>query len=179
MKKLYNLLAIVSLLFSANSFAASKVELDAKSDAAVKTFYKTVPAGRELAGKAKAMLVFPTVIKGGLGIGAEYGEGILYVGNIKQGYYRTVSASVGFQAGGQVKTQVILFMTNEALNKFKSSKGWKAGVDGSVAIATLGAGGAIDTNTLNSPVIGFILGNKGLMYNATIEGSKISKIKKK
>jgi len=179
MKKLYSLIAIASFIFSTNAFAASKVELDAKADAAVKTFYKTVPAGRELASKAKAMLVFPTVIKGGLGIGAEYGEGILYVGKSKRGYYRTVAASVGFQAGGQVKTQVILFMTNDALNKFKSSKGWKAGVDGSVAIATLGAGGAIDTNTLNQPVIGFILGNKGLMYNATIEGSKITKIKKK
>lgn len=173
-------LALAALLtISSHAMAMSKVELNAKSDAALKVFYADVPAGKELARKAKAILVFPSVIKAGLGIGGEYGEGVLYVGGKKAAYYSTAAASIGFQAGGQVKTQIMLFMTNEALANFRSSKGWKAGVDGSVAIATIGAGGAIDTNTANQPVIGFIFSNKGLMYNATIEGSKITQIKKK
>ncbi len=167
------------LVFSSSAQAMSKTELNAKADAAVKVFYADVPAGKELARKSKAMLVFPSVLKAGLGIGGEYGEGVLYQGGKKVAYYSTAAASIGFQAGGQVKTQILLFMTDEALKNFRNSKGWKAGVDGSVAIATIGAGGALDTNTVNAPVIGFVFSNKGLMYNATIEGSKITEIKKK
>ena len=93
-------------------------------------------------------------------------------------YYNTVAGSIGFQLGVQVKRQIILFLEKDALKKFRNSEGWEVGVDGSVAIATLGAGGEIETKTLNEPVVGFIFGNKGLMYNLSLEGSKISKIEK-
>lgn len=93
-------------------------------------------------------------------------------------YYSTASASIGFQLGGQIKSQVILFMTRQALERFRNSKGWKAGVDGSVAVAAVGAGGEIDTNTAKKPIIGFIFSNKGLMYNLTFEGSKFTKLNK-
>ena len=62
--------------------------------------------------------------------------------------------------------------------KFRASKGWKAGVDGSVALATLGAGEAIDSETAKKPIIGFIFSNKGLMYNLTFEGSKVTRLKR-
>ena len=91
-------------------------------------------------------------------------------------YYNIAAASIGFQLGAQARSQIILFMTESALSKFRASEGWKAGVDGSVALATLGAGGAIDTETAKKPIIGFIFSNKGLMYNLTFEGSKITKI---
>jgi hypothetical protein len=93
-------------------------------------------------------------------------------------YYNIAAASIGFQLGAQARSQIVLFMTPGALSKFRSSKGWKAGVDGSVALATLGAGGAIDSETARKPIIGFIFSNKGLMYNLTFEGSKISPIRK-
>jgi len=93
-------------------------------------------------------------------------------------YYNTAAASIGFQLGAQVKSQVILFMSNDALKKFRASDGWKAGVDGSVALATLGADGSVDSDTAQKPIIGFIFSNKGLMYNLTFEGTKMSKIKK-
>jgi lipid-binding SYLF domain-containing protein len=118
--------------------------------------------------------VFPSVLKAGFGVGGEYGEGALVIGGRNAGYYNTVSASIGFQLGAQARSIVILFMTRDALASFQRIYGWKVGVDGSVAILTASAGGSIDTNLF--PVIGFILDAKGLMYNLTLEGSKITRI---
>ncbi len=158
--------------------AASKDELDAEVREAVSNFYQHTAAGKELAAKASGMLVFPNVIKAGIGVGGEYGEGALLVDGKPLAYYNIASASIGFQLGAQARSQIVLFMTPASLTKFRNSKGWKAGVDGSVALATLGAGGAIDSDTAKKPIIGFIFSNKGLMYNLTFEGSKISRINK-
>ncbi|MGQ0383504.1 MAG: BPSL1445 family SYLF domain-containing lipoprotein [Gammaproteobacteria bacterium] len=157
----------------------SREELDADVREAVAELYKHSSAAKELAGRAAGMLVFPKVVKGGIGLGGEYGEGALLVGGRTIAHYNIVSGSIGFQLGLQQKSQVILFMTQSKLDRFRKSKGWKAGVDGSVALATLGAGGQIDTETARKPIIGFIYSNKGLMYNLTFEGSKITKIDKK
>jgi lipid-binding SYLF domain-containing protein len=92
------------------------------------------------------------------------------------GYYNLISASFGFQLGVQERSVIIMFMTQGALNQFDRTAGWKVGVDGSVAIITVGIGGSIDTDKVTSPVIGFIIDQKGLMYNLTLEGSKISRI---
>ena len=172
------ILACAGSFLSAAASAASKEEIDAKVQEAVENFYKQTSAGRGLAQKASGMLVFPEVFKAGVGIGGEYGEGALVVKGKPIAYYSTASASIGFQLGAQVKSQVILFMNPKVLEAFRKSKGWKAGVDGSVALATLGAGGEIDTNTIKEPIIGFIFSNKGLMYNLTFEGSKITKLER-
>ena len=168
------LLAFVTL----PAHAASKEELDAKVDEAMTELFKHSSAAKELAAKAAGILIFPEVTKGGIGIGGEYGEGALQIGGKTVAYYNTVSGSIGFQLGLQQKSQAILFMTKKEFDKFQKSDGWKAGVDGSVALATLGAGGQIDTETAKKPIIGFIYSNKGLMYNLTFEGSKITKIDK-
>jgi len=165
------------VLFAAvNAWAASREEINAEVRQTVQEFYKHTSAGKELSQKAAGMLVFPSVVKAGIGVGGEYGEGSLLVGGKPVAYYNIAAASIGFQLGAQARSQIILFMTESALSKFRASEGWKAGVDGSVALATLGAGGAIDTETAKKPIIGFIFSNKGLMYNLTFEGSKITKI---
>jgi len=173
--------AMLSLAFAPAS-AATREELDAEVREAVSALYKHSSAAKELAGRSAGMLVFPRVVKGGIGIGAEYGEGALLVGGETVGYYNIVAGSIGLQLGVQLKSQAILFMSQGELDKFRNSggskDGWKAGVDGSVALATLGAGGQIDTETSKKPIIGFIFSNKGLMYNLTFEGAKISKIDK-
>ncbi|MBN0987435.1 YSC84-related protein [Amphritea pacifica] len=177
MKFLTVLLASSLLAFlpvSAN--AASAQEIDAKVNQTLKEFYHHSPAGKELARKAVGVLIFPDVIKAGMGIGGEYGEGALRLGGKTAAYYNVASASIGFQLGAQIKSEVLLFMSQEALDKFRNSDGWEAGVDGSVALATVGAGGQIDSNTVQQPIIGFIFSNKGLMYNLSIEGSKITRI---
>lgn len=168
--------ALLGLVQPQPASAASKAEIDAKAQQAVQDFHRHTGAGKRLAQKAAGMLVFPEVYKAGIGIGGEYGEGALLIKGRTAAYYSTAAASIGFQLGAQVKSQIILFMNREALEGFRKSRGWKAGVDGSVALATLGAGGEIDTDTANKPIIGFIFSNKGLMYNLTFEGSKISRI---
>ena len=156
------------------SEAASAEEIDAGVAATLRRFYRQVDAAPELVEKAAALLVFPTVIKAGFGIGGEYGEGALVIRGRTAGYYNTVTASIGFQLGAQARAIIILFMTGDALASFRRIDGWKIGVDGSVAIITVSAAGSLDTNLF--PVIGFILDAKGLMYNLTLEGSKISRI---
>lgn len=179
MKILRRLFAVFALVLALSpAHGASKDELDAEVREAIAAFHQHTSAGKELADKASGMLVFPNVIKAGVGIGGEYGEGALLVGGKTTAYYNIAAASIGLQLGAQARSQIVLFMTPGALAKFRASKGWKAGVDGSVALATLGAGGAVDSETARKPIIGFIFSNKGLMYNLTFEGSKISPIKK-
>ncbi|HEY4039407.1 MAG TPA: YSC84-related protein [Burkholderiaceae bacterium] len=163
-------------LSSSPSAAASKEELDAHVREAIGDLYRASPAARELAGKAAGMLVFPSIIKAGFWVGGEYGEGALEIGQKTVAYYNVVSASFGLQAGVQDKSVALLFMTPDALAKFRESQGWKAGVDGSIAFVTLGAGKDFDSETLQKPIVGFVFNNKGLMANLTLEGSKISQI---
>ena len=158
------------------SHAASAAAIDADVNATLHSFEDQIPGARELAIKAAGILVFPSVVKAGIGVGGEYGEGLLIIHGRPGGYYNLVSASFGFQLGVQSRSVIIMFMTQDALASLQNSYGWKAGVDGSIAIVTLGTGGSIDTENLTGPVIGFILDPTGLMYNLTLEGSKISPI---
>jgi lipid-binding SYLF domain-containing protein len=158
------------------SRAASGPEIDASVNATLNQFFARVPYSRDLANKALAVLVFPTIVKAGFGIGGEYGEGELQIRGRNAGYYNIASASIGFQFGAQARSVIIMFMTPGALDQFRATDGFKVGVDGSIAIIAIGAGGAIDTNSVTKPVIGFIFDQKGLMYNLTLEGSKISRM---
>ena len=176
--QLWFLLLISMMLIVPSAQAASRQEIDAKVREALDTLYTNSSSAKSLSRKAAGILVFPEVYKAGFGIGGEYGEGSFLRGGKTLGYYSLVSASVGLQFGAQMKAEVILFMTKASMNNFLNSDGWEAGVDGSVAVATLGAGGEIDSQTAQQPIIGFIFSNKGLMYNLTIEGAKITKIDK-
>ncbi len=146
---------------------------ETKVDETIELFKKEVNGADVFLSQSAGYLVFPRVIKIGIGVGGETGEGALRVGGVTDAYYRTSAASIGFQLGAQAKSIVIAFMTKESLDKFRNSEGWKIGVDGSVALIDLGAGKTIDTNNIKDPVVGFIFGSKGLMYNLTLEGSKI------
>lgn len=173
--KLPKILApFVLLVLALPGQAASRQEIDAYVDEALGQFRQHTSAGASLASRARGMLVFPKVYKAGFGLGGEYGEGALRVGGRNVAYYSTAAASIGLQVGAQRKSQIILFMTDEALNKFRASKGWEVGVDGSVALADMGAGEAIDSQTLKQPIIGFIFSNAGLMFNLNLEGTKIT-----
>jgi lipid-binding SYLF domain-containing protein len=158
------------------STAEKKAEIDKGVDATLATLYGSVAGSRELAAKARGILVFPKVLNAGLGIGGEFGDGALRVGGRTIDYYRTTSVSFGFQAGAQSKALIFMFMTQEALDKFMKSKGWTAGADASVTVMKTGANATIDTQSLNNAVNAFALSNAGLMAGATIDGTKISKL---
>jgi lipid-binding SYLF domain-containing protein len=176
-------LIIAILIFNGAVFvnmakAASAKEIDIKVDAALEKFTKEIGGAQDFLKKAMGVLVFPSVIKAGFGIGGEYGEGALRIADKTVDYYSTAAASIGLQLGAQSKTVILIFLDKDELIKFRNSSGWEIGVDGSVALVTLGAGGSIDTTNIKDPVVGFIFGNKGLMYNLTLEGSKITKLKR-
>ncbi len=160
------------------ALAASKAEIDARVKGALEQLYQRSPAARELAAKASGVLVFPNVIKAGFGLGGEFGEGSLLVNGAPVQYYRVASASLGFQIGGQSRSQVLMFMTAAALDGFRNSDGWEAGVDGSIALVEFGVGQDLSTYSGTEPIIGFVFGNKGLMYNLSLEGTKFWKITK-
>jgi lipid-binding SYLF domain-containing protein len=160
------------------SEAGSAAEIDADVRSTLKEFFLQVRGSRELVSKSTAVLVFPSVIRAGIGIGGEYGEGALLTRERTIDYYNIVSGSIGFQLGAQSRSVIIVFMTPDALAGFRRTYGWKAGVDASVAIITVGAGGSIDTSRIASPIVGFIFDGKGLMYNLTLEGSKITRIRR-
>ena len=168
----------LALLGMSTALAASADKIDREADTALEVFKAQVDGSEVFLNQAAGYLVFPRVIKVGIGVGAETGEGALRVGGQTVAYYRTTSGSFGLQLGAQAKSIVIAFMTREALEKFRNSDGWKVGVDGSVALIDIGAGKSIDSQNVNDPVVGFVFGSKGLMYNLTLEGTKFSKLDK-
>ncbi len=170
--------AVSGFLWSHDTNAASAREIDVKVDVALERFEREVGGGKRFLASAEGVLVFPSVIKAGIGIGGEYGEGALRINGKTVAYYSTAAASIGLQLGAQSKTVVLVFLDKKALSDFRNSSGWKAGVDGSVALITLGAGGTVDTENIKDPIVGFVFSNKGLMYNLTLEGSKYTKLDK-
>ena len=141
-------------------------------------FKEEVPGAEKFLQKAEGVLMFPDVVKAGFGIGGEYGEGALLIKGKTVDYYSTAAASIGFQFGAQFKTVMLIFLEKDALDKFRNSDGWEAGVDGSVALVKLGTGKDINTVNFEDPIVGFVFSNKGLMYNLTLEGSKMTRMNK-
>lgn len=164
---------VSAMILPAVANAESALVTETKVDETIEVFKQEVNGAEVFLSQSAGYLVFPRVIKIGIGIGGETGEGALRVGGVTDGYYRTSSGSIGFQLGAQAKSIVIAFMTKESLDKFRNSDGWKIGIDGSVALIDLGAGKTIDSHNIKDPVVGFIFGSAGLMYNLTLEGSKI------
>lgn len=180
--KVRDLLAIAGVMMigftmSSASLARSKAEIDVSASAALTKFYALNPMNKDLADKAAGVLVFGHVTKAGAGVAGEFGEGELQVHGATVEYYSVSSASVGLTLGMAHHSEVILFMTQAALDKFTHSDGWSVGADGSFALVSKGAAGQYDTVTLSKPVLGFVFHEKGLMGDLSLEGSKISKIK--
>lgn len=156
--------------------AAKRQAISANVDGAMTKLQAQVPDSAEMVRNAKGVLVFPRVVSAGLVVGGSYGQGELRVNNKAEGYYSTTAASVGLLAGADSKAMYILFMTDEALQKFRASKGWTAGADASVSLFKAGVNASVDTQTMKQPVIGYVLTNAGAMANVSIDGTKISKL---
>lgn len=169
-------LLFVCLLIPGLTQAKSGQQIDIEVDAALERFRTDVDGAEAFLAKADGVLVFPSVFKAGIGIGGEYGEGALRVGGKSVEYYSTAAASIGLQLGAQAKTVIVVFLEPQALAEFRDSSGWKAGVDGSIAVVEWGVGESLDTVEISDPIVGFIFGNKGLMFNLSLEGSKFTKL---
>jgi lipid-binding SYLF domain-containing protein len=168
--------AAVSLLLSSVTLAATKAEIDQRVHATMQQFYQLNPSHRDLVSRAKGVLVFPKITKGGIGVGGQFGEGALRIDGKNVAYYSISSASVGLTLGLAKHKEIILFMTQETLDKFTTSHGWSIGADTGVAVLSKGAGGDYDTQTLQRPILGFVFGEKGVIGDVSLEGSKVNKL---
>ncbi len=164
-----------ALTFSVLAPAATTSEINTRVDDALNRFYAQNTNHREMARKASAVLVFPRVTKAGVGIGGEYGEGALEVKGTTVGYYKVTGASVGATIGAARRSEVILFMTEAAKDKFLASNGWTIGADAAVAVVK-GVGAETDTETMQHPVVAFVFGEKGLIADVSLEGAKVTKL---
>ena len=180
MKTIFSILCIVlALVFciQTDSYAAliSTADIDNGVNVALKTLReKKGPA--EVLDKAKGILVFPGVFKAAIGFGGEYGEGALKIGGRTDSYYNIAAASFGFSLGGEKKSIVFAFMTDDALKNFKEGSGWTIGSEASLAVVVVGAGSEASVATVNKPIIAFVFGEKGLMYDLSLNGAKVSRI---
>jgi lipid-binding SYLF domain-containing protein len=167
---------VATLFLSAVSFGATKEQIDERVQNTLTQFDQLNPTHQDLIKRAKGILVFPQVTKGGAGVAGEFGEGALRVNGRNVGYYSLSSASVGLTLGVAKHNEIIMFMTQEALDKFTSTKGWAVGADTGVAVMSKGAGGDYDTKTLQRPILGFVFGEKGLIADVSLDGSKITQL---
>jgi lipid-binding SYLF domain-containing protein len=158
------------------STAEGRRSIDAGYHETLERLYATTPGSRELVAKARGVLVFPRVISAGLVVGGAYGEGELRTGGAVDGYYRTTTGSVGWQIGAQSRALVFLFMTQDALDRFRAGNGWAGGVDASVAALKVGANGTLDANAAQAPTVAFVMTNAGLMADLSLQGTKVTRI---
>lgn len=156
--------------------AARRREINSGADQALTRLYSTAHGSKELADRARGILIFPRVLSAGFVVGGEYGDGVLRSGGRPAGYYRVVGGSFGWQIGAQSQAIILMFMTQDALDRFRSSNGWTVGADATVSVARVGASGDIDTNTMKQSVVGFALTNTGLYAGVKLDGSKITRL---
>ncbi|MCO5977908.1 YSC84-related protein [Ideonella oryzae] len=169
---------IVTGAFSLPASAATTAELERDSAETLQALYKANPVAEAISKKAKGILIFPKIIKAGLVFGGSYGEGVLMKGNQIDGYFNSVSGSWGWQAGAESYAYVVFLTSNKALKYLDDSKGWEIGVGPSVVVVDAGRAKNLSTSTLKDDAYAFITDQQGLMVSLSIEGTKISRIKK-
>jgi lipid-binding SYLF domain-containing protein len=171
-------LALVTQLMATKSVAQTKAVLDAAVPETVRQFNLLDPRHEELARSAAGILIFPQITKGGIALASEYGEGALQIQGTTVDYYSFASASVGLTAGMATRSEIILFMTADALDNFKKSKGWSIGADTGIAVISKGMTNDYGSASLQKPILVFMFGEKGLIADLSLSGSKIKKIRK-
>ncbi|MBI5507058.1 MAG: lipid-binding SYLF domain-containing protein [Deltaproteobacteria bacterium] len=176
---------VAALAFSAAAlvaprpvFAESAAGLERDADAALASLYEQTPSAKVLAEKAKAVLVFPNIVKAGFIVGASYGEGVLYKQGKWAGFYSSFSGSYGLQAGAQAYGYALFLMTDSTVGYLGKSEGWELGVGPSIVVLDAGKAKNLSTTTLKDDVYAFIFDQKGLMAGIGVQGSKVTKISK-
>jgi lipid-binding SYLF domain-containing protein len=170
--------SIVSMSMMNLAIAATAEDLDKDSRQALQTLYKTEPVAKTLSRTAKAVLVFPNIVKAGLVFGGGYGEGELIEGSKVVDYYNSVTGSWGLQAGAQSYGYAVFLMSDKAIRYVKETKGWEIGIGPTVVVVDEGVAKNLSTSSLKDDAYAFIFSQQGLMAGVSIEGTKISRIKR-
>jgi len=169
--------AISCLLASGAAWAADRGALESDARAALSKLTSTVPAAKSLSGKATAVLVFPKITKAGLGVGGQYGDGVLFKGGKVAGHYNTSGASYGLQAGAQQFGYAMFLMNEKAVSALTANEGFEVGVGPSIVVMDEGKAKTMTTTTAKDDIYAFIFGQKGLMAGLGIQGNKITRLK--
>jgi lipid-binding SYLF domain-containing protein len=170
-------LVALTLAWAGVAAARSDAEVDANTQATLQAFSQRAPGNSELLGKAAGVLVFPNVTKAAVGIGGRHGDGELLVNGKIVHRYAVSGASIGASLGISEHSEIILFMTPEARDKFERSHGWTVDAEAGAALPTKGAEVEYNSETLRRPVISIVMGEHGLIGDLSLEGSKISPIR--
>jgi lipid-binding SYLF domain-containing protein len=170
-------LTMLGLAAAGTVLAVSKADINSRVSDSLGKFQALNPANKSLMSKSSGMLVFPLVTKGGAGVAAEYGEGVLQINGKTVGYYSVGAGSVGLTLGVAQHSEIIMFMTKDSLDKFQATNGWSIGADAGITVVNAGANGEYDSKTEQKPILAFKYGDKGLLGDLSLEGEKISKIK--
>lgn len=170
------LLALLSFASPRAALSASVGGVDEDAEAALKKLYASDPSAKVLGEKAKAILVFPNIVKGGFMVSAQYGEGVLIQNGQVAGHYNIVAGSYGFQAGAQAFGYAMFLMTDKSIEYLNNTSGWEVGVGPSLVVVKKGMGKSITTATIKDDVYAYIFNQKGLMGGGGVQGSKITKI---
>lgn len=174
----YVLLALALVLMGiTRAYAATPADLDRESDAAVHQLTTTNPTAATIASKARAVLIFPNIVKAGLIFGGAYGEGELKTGQTVDSYYNSLTASWGLQAGAQSYGYIVFLMNDDAVKYVKETHGWEIGTGPTLVVVNAGIAKNLTTSTLKNDAYAFIFDQQGLMAALNIEGTKISRIK--
>jgi lipid-binding SYLF domain-containing protein len=176
--QVFSAASVLSLSAFSMAFAATAEDLDKDAGQALQGLYKTHPLAASLSHKAKAILIFPNIVKAGLVFGGSYGEGELLEGSKVDGYYNSVTASWGLQAGAQSYGYAVFLMTDKALKYVHDTHGWEIGVGPTVVVVDEGVAKNLSSSTLKDDAYAFIFGQQGLMAGVSIEGTKVSRIKR-
>lgn len=171
------IVALCSAVLPAASWAADRGALERDARAALRNLTSTVPAAKSLSGKAVGVLVFPKITKAGLGVGAQYGDGVLFKGGKVAGYFNTSGASYGLQAGAQQYGYAMFLMNDKAVGALGANEGFEVGVGPSVVVMDDGMAKTVTTTTAKDDIYAFIFGQKGLMAGLGLQGNKITRLK--
>lgn len=171
-------ISILGIFASTAGVAATRDEIDQRVTATVKDFNALHPGNAALGKKAAGMLVFPAITKAGVGVAGEYGEGALQVNGKTTGYYSIGAGSVGLTLGVAKHSEVIMFMSQQSLDKFTRSKGWSIGADAGITVVTKSANEQYDSALDKKPILAFGFAEKGLIADLSLDGTKITEIKK-
>jgi lipid-binding SYLF domain-containing protein len=158
------------------SSAKTREEIDASVNATLARFDKEVKGGAKFLATARGVLVFPDVVKAAFVIGGQYGEGALREENTTRGYYSIAGGSWGASFGIQKKDLLLVFRDRAALRSFEESSGWQVGVNGAVTLINVGVGADVSTMQINQPIVAFVIGQEGLIFDVSLQGAKISKL---
>lgn len=169
-------LALLFVLAPFTGHAATAEDLQRDSRQALENLYRVNPVAADISKKAKAVVVFPNIVKAGLIFGGSYGEGVLIKDGVTDSYYNSVTGSWGLQAGAQSYGYAVFLITDKAVKYLKDTHGWEIGVGPTVVVVDEGAAKNLSTSSLQQDAYAFIFNQQGLMAGVSIEGTKITKI---